>query len=68
MRVARLLKAAAFAGGAAIGAYVGTRLAFSMICLVAGHNFTEEIYATASIALLTVAWASIGAFASVLEA
>ena len=67
MRAARLAKAALVATGAAAATYVGTRTIFAMICLVGGHNITEEIYATTGIALLTLVSGAVGAIVSSVE-
>ena len=61
------MRTALFATGAAAAAYVGTSVSFSIICLVAGHNITEEIYATTGIALLTLESGAVGAILSSLE-
>ena len=67
MPARRPLRTALVAIGAAAAAYVGTRLVFSIICFFAGHNITEEIYATTGIALLTLASGAVGAILSSME-
>jgi len=67
MQPAWLATTALFATGAAAAAYVGTRAIFAIICLTAGHNIMEEIYATTGVAFLTLVSGAVGVLVSSVE-